>query len=674
MPDVSILSGIGKQRAQALHAAGIDTLEELLGYLPNAYQDWQACHTLRELQSLGEGIARVRVRDVACAYPKGQRVGVVKASAEDESGECVLVWFNQPYLRHSLFVDRDYVVYGRLQYRYEQWQMQNPLLYAADKTPSGILPVYPAIQGVSQVLLRSAMRQALDRTGDLPETLPADFVRRQGLCSRWEMLTALHFPADAAALAKAQRRKALEALVDFQLSVLLCAQRRRQPLPAAMQPQEAAIQEFMHSLPFALTAAQQRAWQEVRADLLSDHAMARLLQGDVGCGKTVVAFLAALLAHTAGYQTAIMAPTEVLALQHLRTAGALLGPMGVRTAHLLGNQGASERRQQLERVKNGQAHIVIGTHALFQRAVRFANLGLTIVDEQHRFGVYQRARLSEKAALSHMLVLSATPIPRTLALILYADMDVSVIDELPPGRQPVKTYILPPHRREGLWQFIRERVVAGEQAYIVCPLVGASQTVDAAAVETLFVNLREGPLRGLAVDMLHGRMPSAQKDRVLRAFAAGRTQVLVSTSVIEVGIDVPNATIMVVEDADRFGLSQLHQLRGRVGRGDAQSHCFLATSATGEGLERLKIMSATADGFEVARKDLELRGPGQFLGSMQHGNFPWPQTLELYDMPLVALARQAADWILAHSEDALSQARIQAAQRQLAAMGKNIFH
>lgn len=603
------VKGIGPARRAALEAAGFLTPEQLAQCLPVGYRDFD---TVRPISALCAGMETTfagTLEQVRTAWVKGR--SVTTASVRDESGAVSCVWFAMPWMAKQLETGARVKWYGRVS------RKKNGGLFVTHPMSAeegGLQPVYRPIEKLPPKTMRSALQAALE-AGRYDDALPETFRSRYALCPRQYALKQAHFPESREALEQARRRLAFEELTLFQ--TFLWGLRERDGQGVRIPSEAADAEAFWASLLFEPTGAQRRVLEETRRDMAADAPMARLVQGDVGCGKTAIAFGALYLAAKAGYQGALMAPTEVLAAQHYRTAQKLLEPLGVRCALLTGKQTAKQHREALEMAASGEAQVVIGTHALISENVAYRRLGLAITDEQHRFGVRQRGALSGKGgeAAPNVLVLSATPIPRTLSLVLFGDLDVSIVDELPAGRQPVKTRVVPEEKREGMYGFIRAQAAAGRQSYIICPLVSESEALDCRSAEETYAELKKGALSTLRLGLVHGKMKPADKDGTLRQFAAGELDVLVSTTVVEVGVDVPNATVMAIENADRFGLSQLHQLRGRVGRGSQESWCFLLAAAN----ERLDALCATNDGFELARMDLEQRGPGEWFGTRQHG-------------------------------------------------------
>lgn len=611
MKGLSELSGLGKIRLQALNAAGIFSLRDLLYFLPSGYRD-TTCPT--PIAQLVPGQAAA----VMGAFKENPRLNrfrgmtTVTATLLDESGSIPCVWYNQPWLQKQLAGTGEVLLYGRMEVKNGRRIFMNPIR----ETAPGITPVYKALAGLPGKVMREVMAQALQEADACcPETLPNSLRLRYALCEKNFAIRQAHFPLGMEELRMARRRLAFEQALMYLAGISLLSRPREDGIPMGIASdwQEA----FWQALPFAPTGAQRRVLAQAAADMAKSQPMARLVQGDVGCGKTAIAFGALYLAARAGFQGALMAPTEILARQHYESARALLEPLGITCGLLLGGMKVKTRREALEAIHTGAWQVTIGTHALISQGVSYHRLGLVVTDEQHRFGVRQRSALADKGVRPpHVLVMSATPIPRTLALILYGDLDVSVVDELPAGRRPVTTRLVPEAKRAGLYEFLRKELAKGRQAYVVCPLVEESEALaDLKNAQSQYNELVKGPLKGFSVGLTYGKQPPEEKEQVLAAFARGETQALVATTVIEVGVNVPNATVMIIEDAQRFGLSQLHQLRGRVGRGSQESWCFLLAEPN----PRLRTLCQTNDGFVIAQKDLELRGPGEMLGTRQHG-------------------------------------------------------
>ena len=623
--DLFHLKGIGPARAAGLRAVGICSLRDLLYTFPLRYEDHS---TLSPCSARCEG--HLLVRGTVARKPVFQSwhgKTKVTASIQDESGILLAQWFNAPWMREHLREGETVKLYGRMSLKGGRPVLQNPRLV----TDAGLVPVYRPVAGFTPAGFRKLVQAGLaELTQDesvLPETLPLLFREAFRLCSLGRALRAIHGPVSMDELAEAQRRLTFEDMLWYLLFVSGKGTRRK--AAAAFRVEETAPEAFWKTLPFAPTGAQRRALLDIYNDCVRPLAMARMVQGDVGCGKTVIAFGAIYLAFRSGFQAAMMAPTEILARQHFENARAILEPLGMTCAMLTGSTSAKARRLLLSDLAEGRVDALFGTQALFSAGVNYARLGLVITDEQHRFGVNQRALLQKKGMegelFPHVLVMSATPIPRSLALVLYGDLDLTIVDEMPAGRQPVQTRIVTESRRDDLYEYTRQRVQAGDQAYVVCPLVEDTDTEpdtptqaglsEARSAKAVFDELISDKLPGLRVGLTWGSQPAEEKAETLRRFMAGELDVLVSTTVIEVGVNNPNATIMIIENAGRFGLSQLHQLRGRVGRGRKASWCFLISDQS----EKLRILTQTTDGFIISQKDLELRGPGDLVGTRQAG-------------------------------------------------------
>ena len=646
---VQFVKGIGPKKAKLFEKLHIRTLRDALETYPRDYEDRTVLTRIADLGAED----KYAIRAVVGTEPKVSRIRkgltLAKCTIFDESGSLPVTWFNAPYVVAQLRVGQEYVFYGRVQGWGRARQLVSP---QAEKVapdadaPGRIVPVYPLTAGLHQSDLIRVTDAALAAVpGDWPDPLPAVLRAKYRLLDAADALAAIHRPQSTDEVAAARRRMVFEEL--FLLCCGLQQLKERRKADTGIVFSDAGLSDYLSALPFSPTGAQRRAIDEIAADCASGRPMNRLVQGDVGSGKTVVAAALCALAAQNGWQAAFMAPTEILASQHAETLAPLLDRLGISCTLLTGSMSAAQKRSALAAIETGAAQVVVGTHALIQQGVTFHRLGAVVADEQHRFGVAQRAALSAKGETPHVLVMSATPIPRTLALILYGDLDVSVLDEVPPGRSPVKTYAVGESMRKRITAFIDKQVEAGGQVYVVCPLVEEGET-DLKSAEQHAKDLQAAlPRRRIAV--LHGRMKNADKEQVMHDFAAGQYDILVATTVIEVGVDMPNANLMVVEDADRFGLSQLHQLRGRVGRGARQSYCVFFGADKGQtARERLKILCRTGDGFEVARADLAQRGPGDFFGRRQHG-LPALHVADLAsDLALMQHAREEAEAILQH--------------------------
>ncbi len=621
---VQYLKGIGAKRAELFHKLGIFSVQDLLYHLPRGFEDRTNIKDIAELIDgetvcvkgcLVMGVRSFRARN-------GTRV--VQTRLADGSGVMQLTWFNAPYVENTLNDSgAEYIFFGKVSYRGMKAEMVNPIIEKLGTQTSKmgkIVPIYPATAGLQQRSIRDAIIQALDRLSEsLPETLPEDFRQKYNLIGIEQAIHDVHMPNDYDDFITARRRLVFEEFLTLQLGVSTAKAVKRREKAIALTDVK-CIADFAASLSFELTHAQKRVINEIAADMRKTMPMSRLVQGDVGSGKTIVAAAAMYAAAKNGYQSVMMAPTEILAEQHYKSLKKFFEPWEIKTAYLSGGQKAAEKAENLALIESGEAKIIVGTHAVITDKVNFDNLALTITDEQHRFGVNQRTKLADKGRNSHTLVMTATPIPRTLSLVIYGDLDISVIDELPPGRKPIKTIALTEASRAKLYNFVINEINKGRQVYFVCALVEDSDVVSAKAATDYADKLSKEPLRGKSVGLLHGKMKSFEKEEVMRRFAAGEIDVLVATTVIEVGVDVPNATIIVIENAERFGLSQLHQLRGRVGRGGEQSYCVMfGDTNSGVAKERMKVMCETNDGFKISEKDLEIRGPGEFFGTRQHG-------------------------------------------------------
>ena len=648
------LPGIGPQRAALFARLNVRTVGELLRLYPRAYEDRTRLVSIASLEAgtpaCFEAAVVTTPRTNRIPKPGSRMLEVTKFTVADDTGRLNLTFFNAAHSAGALRIGERYCFYGVLTGDYAAYGMTNPLFEPYDgpaRVTRRILPVYPLTAGLTNSMVLRAQAQAVSRcAGLLPETLPPELLRRYGLCGAAEACREIHCPTSAAALGRAQRRLVFEEFFLFSAALAIVRSRRTAHSCPAWQTE---LTPFFAALPFRLTGAQQRAVDDICADVRAGRPMSRLVQGDVGSGKTMVAAAAACLAAKNGVQTALLAPTEILARQHYENLAPLFARFGLHCALLTGSTRVRERRAILAGLADGTVDLCIGTHALLTEDVQYARLGLVITDEQHRFGVDQRAALSKKADSPHMLVLSATPIPRTLALIIYGDLDVSIIDELPPGRQKVDTFAVGESYRQRLNGFIRKQVAEGHQVFIVCPLVAEDDQLpdERKAVTAYAQKLRNEVFPDLRISVLHGRMKSKEKESVMAAFAAGESDILVSTTVVEVGVDVPNANLMVVENAERFGLSQLHQLRGRVGRGSAKSWCILLSdSGSDDTRRRLKVLTETNDGFRISEEDLKLRGPGDFFGQRQHG-LPTLKAADLScDVQLLDEAQSAARALL----------------------------
>ena len=648
--DIRYIKGIGTARAALFARMGIRCAEDLLFHLPRTWEDRSQIKKIDELTdgetvcvcgSLAQPVRSFRARN---------RVTVTQTAVSDGSGIMRVTWFNSPYISAYLKEGAEFTFFGKAACRGRQFEMVNPVTENADGTgrkTGRIIPVYPSTAGLSQTQIRSAVETALASvTDEFEEVLPEAVRRAYQLLPVREALRKIHLPETAEDFEEGRRTLAFTELFVMQTGVLSLGSERKR-FSAMPIRNVHCIAELAATLPFELTKAQKRVINEICTDLKKTTPMNRLVQGDVGSGKTMVAACAMFAAVQSGFQAALMAPTELLAVQHYKNLTKLFEPFGIETAFLSGGMTAAERRESRAKIESGAAQAVVGTHALISDGQSYSRLGLVVTDEQHRFGVRQRAVFTGKGMNTHTLVMTATPIPRTLSLILYGDLDISVIDELPPGRKPIETYGMTPSRRGEVYEFIRKNLREGRQAYVVCPLVEDSEAITAKSVTEYAEKLSHGEFSDFSVGVMHGRLKSDERRAVMERFAAGRLDVLVSTTVIEVGVDVPNANVMLIENAERFGLSQLHQLRGRIGRGEFQSYCIMISEGGKIAKERVETMCKTCDGFKISEKDLELRGPGEFFGVRQHG-LPELHAANLAtDMELLQTAKDAAQQLLA---------------------------
>ena len=646
--------GIGTQRGKALEKLGLITVGDLLAYCPRDYEDRTKKVKIQDIVA-GEAVCveAMVARPAKHAFLR-KGLDMTRVEVVDESGQMTVTFFNQSYVKDALAVGATYLFYGKADVNGGRIALTNPSFESVKKPRflGRIMPVYALTRGVSNNLLAGLALQGLDCAAELTDKLPADLQLAHELCTTAYAAEQIHFPDSMETQAVAARRLLFEELFFLAIGLAFLKGRRDKAKAQVIDCCDAAA--FAAVLPFAPTGAQERVMAEIAADLQSGAPMNRLVQGDVGSGKTAVAAAAAFFTVQSGFQAALMAPTEILAEQHCRSLAKLLEPAGITVALLTGSTKAAARRKIYAGLADGSIHFTIGTHALISEPVQFQKLALVITDEQHRFGVNQRAALLAKGEdgihQPHGLVMSATPIPRTLALIVYGDLDISVIDELPPGRTPIQTYLMTSRKRAELYKFIDRAIDEGRQAYLVCPMVEENETTAATAelqAVTTYANQVRKALPHRQIAVIHGKLKAQEKEEIMQAFSAGETHILVSTTVIEVGVDVPNATVMAVENAERFGLSQLHQLRGRVGRGGAQSYCFLISDTTNEDTrQRLKVLRDTTDGFKISEEDLKLRGPGEFFGSRQHGLPAAGAALLSGDMRLMKEAQEAAHGLL----------------------------
>ena len=666
-PDTPVryLKGVGPKTAERFEKLGIVTLADLLCHYPRRYLDFSKPYTIATAPLDTECVVRAEVfaKPGGRVLPGGRRME--RITAGDDVSSLEITWFNNPYAAQKLELGREYYFQGIVTGGMLRRQMVNPQVRTDAQVES--IPfeaVYPQTEGLSSGVIAKCVRQLLPHAELLPDPLPPEMLQKYRLLSKAEAVRAIHCPASEEEAFAARRRLIYEELLILQLGIGRMKNRGAARTGAPMQKMDP--EPFWALLPFSPTGAQRRAVEEILTDMAGETSMNRLLQGDVGSGKTLVAAAAIWACIRSGYQAALLAPTEILASQHAENLNRLLSPFGMRVALLTGGMKAAARRATLAAIRDDEADLIVGTHAILSEGVEFARLGLAVVDEQHRFGVRQRGMLAEKAENPHLLVMSATPIPRTLGLLIYGDLDISILDELPPGRKPVKTRCITGKKRGALYGFLDREIDAGRQVYIVCPAIEETPDGGLNAVKSYYEDIAKALLPERRVGLMHGKLKPREKAAVMEDFKAGRLDALVSTTVIEVGVDVPNATVMVIENAERYGLSALHQLRGRVGRGAAESWCFLVSDNTSENVQkRLKFLCSTADGFAVAQYDLETRGPGDFFGSRQHG-LPTLQiadlmndTRTLHAAQSEAVALLAEDPLLEHPDHTLLAAQVQ---------------
>ena len=619
---LTTIKGIGPGREKQLHKLGITNITSLLTYFPRTYEDRRTIYRIGDLKSGMTGGVVGTVIAVQEKRPR-PRLSILEVVIADGTGPLKIVLFNQGYKKDFYKKGQRLYAYGKAEFQYGSMQMNTPQienLGDGGEPDRGIVPIYALADGVSQFVVRSSVRNWFAANHELPEILPVEVREAHHYMSRYDAFKMMHFPDSSERYEEARHQLAYEELFVMQAGLALLSNKEQCHRGPKMGPNGELMAKCIENLPFSLTGDQQRALEDIRIDMEDERPMQRLLQGDVGSGKTVVATLSLLKAIENGYQGALMAPTEILAAQHYEGITEVCGNLGITIELLTGSTTKKEKERIYEGLADGSIHMIIGTHALIQEGVNFHNLGLVIIDEQHRFGVEQRARLQQKGTYPHVLIMTATPIPRTMTLSVYGDLAVSLIKEMPPGRKPVKTYVVDSSYEDRLRAFFGKEMAEGRQVYVVCPLVEESEKLDLQAAEELYLELKEYFYKAYEVGLVHGRMKPSEKDEVMNAFHNGNISLLVSTTVIEVGVNVPNATIMCIEGAERFGLSQLHQLRGRVGRGSHQSYCILISDSKNDvSQERLKLMEQTQDGFELAEQDLLLRGSGQLFGLAQSG-------------------------------------------------------
>ena len=621
---VQFIKGVGPNRAKLLNLLGVNTVQDLIDYYPRAYEDRTKVKKIEELEDGEEALIEAVTVSGVSVFRLRRNMTIVKVLVQDDTGRCLITWFNQDYIKTKIHAKEKYRFYGKITKKPGQIEMASPVFdkEGEQKNTGKIVPIYPTTKGLSETVIRQAVENALNLLGEkIEDNLPEYICKKFNLMDEKNAVKQIHFPENMEELKRARTRLVFEELLTFQLALLSLKNQYENEVRGIKYSKDVHMSDVINTLPFNLTKAQLRVLEEIDSDMESEKPMNRLLQGDVGSGKTVVAMIAAYKAVKSGYQAAIMAPTTILATQHLENFNKTLSRFGIRCELLVSSVTKKQKGIILDKLKNGEIDIIIGTHALLQENVEFKNLGLVVTDEQHRFGVKQRSIIAGKGNNPDVLVMTATPIPRTLAIIVYGDLDISIIDELPPNRKKIDTVAVRENMSDRINDFIKKNVDEGRQAYIVCPFVDENEEMeDVKSVEKLAESYKDEVFKDYKVEILHGKMKPKDKEKVMQDFKDNKISILISTTVIEVGVDVPNANIMVIENAERFGLAQLHQLRGRVGRGEFKSYCILKYNSNSNIVrERMKTMTSTDDGFKIAEKDLELRGSGEFFGTKQHG-------------------------------------------------------
>ncbi len=621
--NVQYLKGVGPKRVEKLNKLGIFTIDDLLEYYPRKYEDRRKTRKISDVTDGEKVLLKVKIVNYPSIFKPKRKLSILKVDAKDETGFVLITWFNKDYLKDKIKINEYYNIFGKIKISYGKIEIINPdIELANDMTIAGkIMPIYPLTYNLTNNELIKIINNAIKfHKHDIINVIPESIINKYSLLNKREAVEFIHFPLDRITYLKAKKTLAFEKLLILQLGLLTIKSRLSNNMDGISFSDKGLSEEFIKNLPFTLTNAQIKVIKEIKKDMTNSKPMNRLIQGDVGSGKTIVAVVAMLNAVSSGYQTAMMAPTEILAMQHYKTITSYTNELGLKVEFLSGSTKQNKRKEILENLKSGLINILIGTHAIIEKDVIFKNIGVVVTDEQHRFGVRQRALLSSKGLNPDILVMTATPIPRTLALMFYGDLDISIIDELPPGRQVIKTYSVGESKKEDVFKFVKDRICEGRQAYIVAPLIEESDKMELDSAVEIYEKLSKSYFNEYNIDLLHGKMKNNEKEEVMKKFYNGITDILVSTTVIEVGVNVPNAVVMLILNSERFGLAQLHQLRGRVGRGRHQSYCILVNeSKSKKSKERMNILTQTNNGFIISEKDLELRGPGEFFGTKQHG-------------------------------------------------------
>lgn len=646
---VQFIKGVGPSRVKLLNILGIYTIEDLISYYPRTYEDRTKITKIAELQDGQSAMIEAVTTSGASTARLRRNMTITKVIVEDDTGRALISWFNQDYVKTRIHAKEKYRFFGRVSKKSGVTEFNSPVFDAENehKNTGKIVPVYPTTKGLNQTSIRQAIENALALVNEkLEESLPEYIVKQYNLMSLEDATNQIHFPSNMEKFTLARKRLAFEELLTFQLALLSLKTQYDNEIRGIKYDENVKMSDVINTLPFRLTKAQLRVLEEIDRDMESEKPMNRLLQGDVGSGKTIVAMISAYKAVKSGYQVAVMAPTTILATQHLENFNKILSSFGIKSELLISSLTKKQKQIVLDKLKSGEIDIIIGTHALLQENVKFKKLGLVVTDEQHRFGVKQRSIIAGKGNNPDVLVMTATPIPRTLAIVVYGDLDISIIDELPPNRKKIDTLAVRENMTARILEFIKKNVDEGRQAYIVCPFVEDNEDMEnVKSIEKLAKTYKDDIFKDYKVEILHGKMKPKEKDQVMQDFKDNKISILISTTVIEVGVDVPNANIMVIENAERFGLAQLHQLRGRVGRGEYKSYCILKYNGNSDLIrQRMETMTATDDGFKIAEKDLELRGSGEFFGTRQHGlpEFKIANIFDAEDIKILKLVQELA--------------------------------